>query len=268
MKSSPRYIALALGFALLFAALAAPTAFASNMGFKKTFTYTLGTPTSNLHWVSLPYFYDPRGQMGASNLCNTSSVDAEDLGFDVNGGVPVTRIAAITMLDANAGSPTLGGYPQLSLPLEDPGYCGDSFLLQEGHGYQLTVFASGSFTVVGSHDNAASISFTSGVPASNLNWVSVPYHFKAPTSNWDTCDPGNGPLPGTTNLHDLMGSFPSGRIAAVTMLDDTPGSPTLGSYPQYSAGGYCVDAFALTIGQGYQVTLNGSGAFAWAPSHY
>lgn len=254
--SMPRKVAakwLVLGLAVL--VLVPGIASASNMGFKKNFTYTLGTPSSNIHWVSVPYFYDPRAMMGASNICNTATVDSEDLGYNMNRGTTPTTVFAITRLNS-----TTGAYDQLSLPVQ-VGYCGDAFVLEEGRAYQITVGATGNFSIVGSHDDAAAIPFTKGATSADLAWISVPYHFMKPSASWDVCQ---GTAPTFISATDLANSFPTNRIVTVVRLNETTGA-----YDQYSSGGYCTDAFVIAPGQGYQVQLGGAaGAFSWSPSHY
>lgn len=249
-KSGIRTLVVGLVAFAAIVGLFAPQADASNMGFKKTFSYTRNTPTSNAHWISIPYFYDPRGQMGGSNLCNVASVDAEDLAYDLNGGTGSANVGFISRLNLSSGNVdqyTVGGY------------CTDSFVLEKGRGYQISVTpgaGSVSMTVVGSHDNAAAIPFTVGGNPANTFWISVPYHFKRPGA--DTCTNAN------LNASDIVNSFPVSRVFAVSRLNETTGLVN-----QFTAGGYCTDSFDLVIGQGLQVQLQGAaGGITWSPSHF
>lgn len=250
-KSGIRTLVVGLVAFAAIVGLFAPQADASNMGFKKTFSYTRNTPTTNEHWISLPYFYDPRGQMGGSNACNTGYVDAEDVLFDLNTDAGNANVT--TIFSKNLTSGTLDQY--------SPGdYCSLSFALDKGRGVQITINPSGAspvtMTVVGSHDNAAAIPFTVGGNPSNEFWISVPYHFKRPGA--DTC--GNPNL----NASDVINSFPASRVATVFRKNETSGT-----LDQWSPADYCSLAFDLVIGQGLQVALTGApGGITWSPSHF
>jgi hypothetical protein len=183
-------------------------AIASNMGFKISIPLTSGVNSC----VSIPYY--------------NSYTDAASLRNDINAAISGTaQVYAYngTIWQRYAG----GGIGQVD------------FTITPGLGYMVLPAASGNWIVVGSHNPALALSFTSGVN----NLVSVPYHTTATTAQ-------------------LLRNEIDAAIGSTAQLYNYNGT----IWQRYAGGGIGQVNFNITAGTAILVLPAGSGS--WTPAHY
>lgn len=206
-------------------------AFPSTMGFKKRLILS-ATPGPSIHWLSLPYRYEPEdvGTIGV--------VDAEDLCQDVGVGGGVTTVLrwdepTSTIVEHACGNPS-------------------PFALQAGQAYGIrrTPNWSLSANLAGGHDDALSFS----IPASGtsqLSWVSVPYHLRNATNN----DP--------VTAEGLCQQIGTSELSAIVRYD-----PAAGAYRAYGCGSTFESPFQVDTVEGLGLVNLGSQTISWQPLHY
>lgn len=206
-------------------------AFPSTMGFKQRLILS-ATPGPSIHWLSLPYRYEPEdvGTIGV--------VDAEDLCQDVGDGGGVTNVlrwneATSTILEHVCGNPS-------------------PFALQAGQAYGIrrTPNWSLSANLAGGHDDSFSFSIPAS-GASQLSWVSVPYHLRNATSN----DP--------VTAEGLCQQIGTSELLAVVRYDSAAGA-----YRAYGCGSTFEAPFQVNTVEGFGLVNLGGQTISWQPLHY
>jgi len=232
------------------------SALASNMGFKKTFQYTKNVPTSNVHWISLPFFYNPTPSGVGANATWNPTTDAEDLGNDLGG--TAAGLLLIQRFNPNTGS--LENW-QVGSPSSTA-----LFSIDKGVGYGVkyngaTMPATTNAVVVGSHDNAFTKTYPSGTPISNVHWVSIPYHFKATPAGVGA----NATWNGITDAEDWGQQL--GGTSKVLLVQRF--NPSTGSLENWQVGSPSSTAlFQIDIGSAYAFKNLGGQSVIYNPSHF
>lgn len=240
--------------ALAICLIVAGSAFGSNMGFKKTFTFTKGVPSNNVHWVSLPFFYTPaQAGIGTSGTWNTIT-DAEDFAVDMGGATTYQFVFRYNPSTGASETWTVGSTSSGAL-----------FPIQEGIAYGLKVAASAPTTVtsvvVGSHDNAYTVNYPSGTPSNNVHWISIPYHFKATDAGVGT----QGTWAGVIDSEDL--GVQMGGATKVQFIFRY--NPATGASETWTVGSTSSGAlFPISIGTGYGFKNVAGQTVTYAPQHY
>lgn len=213
------------------AATSVKGAFPSTMGFKKRLILS-ATPGPSIHWVSLPYRYEP------ADVGTIGVVDAEDLCQDVGDGGGITAVlrwneATSTIVEHACGNP-------------------GPFALQAGQAYGIrrTPNWSLSANLAGGHDDALSFS----IPASGtsqLSWVSVPYHLRNATNN----DP--------VTAEGMCQQIGTSELLAIVRYDSAAGA-----YRAYGCGSTFESPFQVDTVQGLGLVNLGGQTISWQPLHY
>lgn len=215
-------------------------AIASNMGFKMNFTFTVNTPPNNLHWISIPDFYSPPDV--PTSFCAPPCNDAADLSADIGGTAKYNFI--------NRRHPTFGTFE--TWPTN--GYPSTAFPLDKRTGYEVEVAATytGNSIIVGSHDDSYNPPFTLGVPANNLHWISIPYHF---SRNGNVLVAGQDAMDISVDL---------GGPPQVSFINRR--HPTFGTFETWPTNGYPSTAFPITTGEAFEIEIVAN--TTWTVSHY
>ena len=203
----------------------------STMGFKQRLIFS-ATSGPSIHWLSLPYRYEPEdvGTIGV--------VDAEDLCQDVGDGGGITAVlrwneAASTIVEHTCGNPS-------------------PFALQAGQAYGIrrTPNWSLSANLAGGHDDALSFSIPAS-GASQLSWVSAPYHLRNAANN----DP--------VTAAGVCQQIGSSEVFAILRYDSAAGS-----YRAYGCGSTFELPFQVEAGEGLGLVNRGSQTISWQPLHF
>lgn len=189
------------------------------------------SPTSILHFVSLPFVYTP------PDVGTIGTLDAEDLCQDLDG------VAAVLRWDEPS-----------STFVEHQ--CGDAspFGLSQGVGYAVRLppnFGIRS-ALSGGHDDA----FAYSIPpsgGSQLAWLSVPYHVRIPEKHGDS----------RVTAEDLCRQIGLAEVAAILRWNRE-----LGAYEAYACGSTFQEPFQLARGEGYGVINLPNETIDWQPIHY
>lgn len=206
-------------------------AFPSTMGFKKRLILSAASGPS-IHWLSLPYRYEPEdvGTIGV--------VDAEDLCQDVGDGGGVTAI-----LRWNEATSTIIEYA-----------CGDPspFALEasQAYGIRRTPNWSLSANLAGGHNDTLAFSIAAS-GASQLSWVSVPYHLRNPSNH----DP--------VTAEGLCQQIGASELLAIVRYDSAAGA-----YRAYGCGSAFESPFQVDTVEGLGLVNRGSQSISWQPLHY
>lgn len=199
---------------LLIALLVAGPLLASNMGFKLNYTLHKTSGTTNTNWISLPYFW--------------SGTVAQDVCTDI--GATAVQIGEYDESTDSFISYVCGGG-------------GTNFSLSAGRAIFVKVNTDGvQWIIVGSHNDAATVTLTKTSGTTNTNWIAIPYH---------------------TNVGDAQGLCTNigGTAVQIGIYDESTDA-----FTSYVCGGGGTN-FSLTAGQGVFVKVNTDGVI-WTPSHY
>ena len=205
--------------------------FSASMGFKQRLLLS-ASPSSSVHWLSLPYRYEPVdvGTLGV--------VDAEDLCQDAGEGGGISAI-----LRWNEATSTIVEHP-----------CGNPspFALLEGLAYGIRRLPNWSLSasLAGGHDAA----FTHSIPAtggSQLSWVSIPYHIKNATNQ------------SRVTAEGLCQQIGNSEVLAIVRYD-----ATAGVYGAHGCGSVFEPPFLVTAGEAFGLVNRGSQTISWQPLHY
>ncbi|MBZ0112295.1 MAG: hypothetical protein K8J08_07545, partial [Thermoanaerobaculia bacterium] len=223
-----------LAVALLFlVASAASSQVAVVMGFTRQFNFP-PTTGPNLHWISLPWVYEP------VDVGTIGTLDAEDLCQDLGG------VAAVgSILRWNEASSTFTEYA-----------CGAGgpFALVEGTAYAVRNAPGATLlgAVAGVHDNSFTYSIApSG--GSQLSWLSVPYHLRIPERHGDLL----------VTAEDLCRQIGSTEILAIVRWDEPSAA-----YQAYGCGSELDAPFEIERSTAYGVVNRAGQTITWQPIHY
>lgn len=205
----------------------------ATMGFTRQFYFPAAAGT-NLHWIALPWRYQPQ-DVGTAGI-----LDAEDLCQDLGGE---ETIAAVVRW--NEPSSTLVEHP-----------CGgeNPFPVSQGVGYALRNATGQTIqgAVAGAHDNVFSYSLApSG--GSQLSWLSVPYHLRIPENEGDL----------RVTAEDLCRQIGSSEVLAIIRWDEVSAT-----YKAHGCGSAFQPPFEIVRGKAYGVINRVGQTIEWQPIHY
>ena len=132
---------------------------ASNLGIAHLYSLQ-SYSRQNMHYISLPYLYKEAGVTKAS-----------DLGFDVFGSSP-PLLSAIGRFNAETDT-------YQALVWFDDYWVGNDWVLETGQSIYIQPPENINFTLVGSHDIEAKLSFTPRLTSQNRDYFSVPFNTTA-----------------------------------------------------------------------------------------
>jgi len=232
---------MVIATASVVAVLVAGGLFASNMGFKLTYTLAAagngnGGTASGTSTLSLPYI-PMTGLSTAFDLCS-----------DINSVGGANTVASIERL--NPSNNAIQSYNCQT---------GSPFNIVAQESYRVTVNSTVDYPIVGSHDPTLQVELTQaggtvpaalggGSSASGLNRWAYPYHSTA-LNAFDLCN-------------EIDGVAGGGTVASITRLNNTPPTNTLVSYNCQTG-----TAFALTPGEGYDIQVTNA-VVGWIPDHF
>lgn len=223
-----------LAVALLFSmASTASSQVAVTMGFTRQFNFP-PTTGPNLHWVSLPWVYEP------VDVGTIGTLDAEDLCQDLGG-------------EATVGSVLLWNEASSTFTEHACG-AGSPFALVEGTAYGIRNAPGATIlgAVAGVHDNSFTYSIApSG--GSQLSWLSVPYHLRIPERYGDLL----------VTAEDLCRQIGSSEVLAIIRWDEPSAA-----YHAFGCGSDLEAPFEIERGTAYGVVNRTSQTVTWQPIHY
>ena len=259
-------VALAAGLVVL----GAGAVQASNMAFlvRYQLTYDAGG-ASNLHWVSIPYHYQPPDVNG------NGVVDAEDLIQDLqpraytrpcqvgSSGPDVCAVYQVWRWDESTGS-------YQTYRLNDFGT--GLFTLTPGEAYGLDIQAVGSNTthdleLVGGNDPTFQLQYCFDPSADNSHWFSLPPNLMIPDSN------GNGQVD-AEDLGQAMGGpdwiYQIRRYDTATGLQQVwrVGSAFGTPFTIDATEGYILDLTCPNTSGGCTSPGSDPCTWTWSPPHY
>lgn len=187
---------------------------ASNMGFKLNKTLTKTSNTTNTNWVSLPYEWIP--------LATSETVCSETAGTLSQVGKYNESTDTITAFSCGGQSTPFDIVPGEAI-------------------FVTPVTNNVSWIIAGSHNDTMTVTLKKTAGRTNTNWISVPYHSTA-LSSQDICNQ----VPAAT------------EIGKYNESSDT--------FTTFVCGGFDTP-FNLVVGEGIyiKVTTNNT---QWTPLHY
>lgn len=233
-----RLASTARPFASLFLGIAIASAIpgvssADSTGFTHKFSFP-PTAGPNLHWISLPWDYQP------IDFGTVGVLDAEDLCHDLGS---VGSVAGVVRWD------------EATSTFEEH-LCGavDPFPLTQAISYAVRTAPGGMIigAVAGAHDDAFGYSIPpSG--GSQVTWVSVPYHLQIPENG--------GTL--RVTAEDLCRQIGGAEVLAILRWDEA-----IAAYRAYGCGSTFEAPFEIERGQGYGVVNRPGQTIDWLPLRY
>lgn len=217
---------------LLLAGIASPTG-AATMGFTRQFDFP-PTAGPNLHWISIPWRYQPL------DFGTPGALDAEDLCQDLGGD---ETIAAVVRWDEASST-----FVEYSCGADSP------FALAKGTAYALRNVSGEAIlgALAGAHDD----SFAYSIPpsgASQLSWLSVPYHLRIPEKHGDL----------RITAEDLCRQIGSDEVFAIVRWHEPSAA-----YEAYGCGSTFQAPFEIVRGEGYGLVNRPNQTIEWQPIHY
>lgn len=223
--------AMAIGAFLIAAPV--PGSVAVIMGFTRQFHFP-ATGGQNLHWVSLPWVYQPE-DVGTPGV-----LDAEDLCQDLGGSATIAAVVRWNEASATFVEHTCGAASPFALAV------GTAYALRNASGQTIRG------ALAGAHDNG----FSYSIPASGgsqLSWLSIPYHVRIPERQ------GN-PI---VTAEDLCRQIGVSEVFAIVRWDEPSAA-----FQSYGCGSELQSPFEIQRGEGYGVVNRSGQAISWQPIHY